>query len=45
MAHIGVRSLKGALPAAIGLILLAASFATQNVAREVPSPYVQAAML
>ena len=45
MAHIGVRSLKGAVPAAIGLILLAASFATQNVAREVPSPYVQAAML
>jgi hypothetical protein len=45
MAHIGVRSLEGAAPAAIGLILLAASFATQNVAREVPSPYVQAAML
>lgn len=45
MPHIGVRSLKGAVPAAVGLILLAASFATQNVAREIPSPYVQAAML
>ncbi|MGF6310464.1 hypothetical protein ABIB82_004568 [Bradyrhizobium sp. i1.8.4] len=45
MAHIGARSLKGAVPAAIGLVLLAVSFATQNVAREVPSPYVQAAML
>jgi hypothetical protein len=45
MAHIGARSLKGAVPAAMGLILLAASFATQNVAREIPSPHVRAAML
>lgn len=39
MAHLGVRSVKGAMPAAIGLILVAASFATQNYARDVPSPY------
>lgn len=39
MAHLGVRSLKGAAPAAIGLTLLAASFATQNYARDIPSPY------
>ncbi|WCK02859.1 hypothetical protein [Agrobacterium tumefaciens] len=39
MAHLGVRSIKGAMPAAIGFILLATSFATQNHARDVPSPY------
>lgn len=39
MAHLGVRSLKGAAPAIIGLALLAASFTTQNHARDVPSPY------
>jgi hypothetical protein len=39
LAHLGVRSVKGALPALTGLILLAASFATQNAAREAPSPY------
>ncbi|MFK0167146.1 DoxX family protein [Rhizobium sp. NPDC090279] len=39
MAHLGVRSVKGAMPAAIGLVLLAISFATQNYARDVPSPY------
>ncbi|EHS53722.1 hypothetical protein PDO_4027 [Rhizobium sp. PDO1-076] len=39
LAHLGVRSVKGALPAIIGLVLLAASFATQNTARDVPSPY------
>ncbi|MCZ7908534.1 DoxX family protein [Agrobacterium leguminum] len=39
MAHLGVRSVKGAMPAAIGLILLATSFATQNHVRDVPSPY------
>lgn len=39
MAHLGVRSFKGAAPAAIGLVLLATSFATQNYAREIPSPY------
>ncbi|WP_341991308.1 DoxX family protein [Azorhizobium sp. AG788] len=43
MAHLGVRKPKGAVPAAIGLALLAASFLTQNAARDVPSPYVQAA--
>jgi hypothetical protein len=42
MAHLGVRSLKGAAPAVIGLALLAASFATQNNARDVPSPYAPA---
>ncbi len=39
MAHLGVRSIKGAAPAAIGLVLLAVSFATQNYARDLPSPY------
>ncbi|OWV80526.1 hypothetical protein ATY78_07520 [Rhizobium sp. R635] len=43
-AHVGVRKPAGALPAAIGLALLVTSFATQNDARGVPSPYVQAAM-
>lgn len=38
-AHLGVRKPAGALPAVIGLALLAASFATQNAARDVPSPY------
>lgn len=38
-AHLGVRKPKGALPAVIGLLLLAASFITQNAAREIPSPY------
>lgn len=45
LAHIGVRKPRGALPAAVGLALLAASFLTQNAARAVPSPYLQAAML
>ncbi|NKJ94724.1 hypothetical protein GFM14_24760 [Rhizobium leguminosarum bv. viciae] len=40
MAHVGVKKPSGALPAAVGLILLFASFFTQNAAREVPSPYV-----
>ena len=44
MAHLGVRSFKGAMPAAIGLVLLATSFATQNYARDVPSPYAPAAV-
>lgn len=39
LAHLGVRSVKGALPAIFGLVLLAASFATQNTAHDVPSPY------
>jgi hypothetical protein len=42
MAHLGVRKPAGALPAVIGLALLAASFGTQNTAREVPSPYAPA---
>lgn len=45
LAHLGVRKPSAALPAIIGLALLATSFVTQNAAREVPSPYVQAAML
>jgi len=45
LAHLGVRKPWGAVPAVVGLALLAASFVTQNAAREVPSPYVQAAML
>ena len=39
LAHLGVRSVKGAFPAIIGLILLIASFATQNLARAAQSPY------
>ncbi|MBY5822786.1 DoxX family protein [Rhizobium leguminosarum] len=45
LAHIGVRKPVGALPAAIGLALLIASFMTQNDVRDVPSPYIQAAVL
>jgi hypothetical protein len=45
LAHLGVRKPGGALPAAVGLALLAASFVTQNAAREIPSPTVQAAVL
>jgi hypothetical protein len=45
LAHIGVRKPSGALPAAIGLAPLVASFVKQNTAREPPSPYVQAAMV
>jgi hypothetical protein len=44
LAYIGARKPGGALPAAVGLALLAASFVTQNAARDIPSPYVQAAM-
>ena len=39
LAHLGVRSVKGTFPALIGLVLLGASFATQNTARDMPSPY------
>ncbi|MFL9865090.1 DoxX family protein [Paraburkholderia fungorum] len=39
MAHLGVRNPKGAVPAAVGLVLLIASFVTQNDTREIPSPY------
>ncbi|TCU11244.1 DoxX family protein [Rhizobium sullae] len=45
LAHLGVRRPNGTVPAAVGLALLAASFLTQNAARESPSPYVRAAML
>ncbi|WP_306432202.1 DoxX family protein [Methylosinus sporium] len=39
LAHLGVRDVKAALPAAFGLALLAGSFLTQNAARELSSPY------
>lgn len=42
MAHLGVGKPKGAMPAAVALVLLAASFATQNAARDIPSPYAPA---
>lgn len=42
-AHLGVRKPRGALPAAIGIVLLIASFLTQNVVREAPSPYAPGA--
>jgi hypothetical protein len=44
LAHLGVRKPSGAAPAAVGIVLLAASFATQNAAREIPSPYMLAAV-
>ena len=44
LAHVAVRKPSEALPAVIGLALLIASFVTQNAAREIPSPYVLAAM-
>ncbi|MEZ2352198.1 DoxX family protein [Caballeronia sp. RCC_10] len=40
-AHLGIRKPKGALPSAIGLLLLVVSFTTQNAARDTPSPYAQ----
>jgi small-conductance mechanosensitive channel len=42
LAHIGADKPSGAAPALIGLLLLAASFTTQNSARERPSPYAAA---
>jgi hypothetical protein len=39
LAHIAARKSKDALPAVIGLVLLIASFSTQNAARTIPSPY------
>lgn len=39
LAHLNVRQAKSAIPALIGLILLSASFTTQNAARSSPSPY------
>lgn len=41
MAHLGVRKPAGAIPAVIGLVLLFASFLTQNAVRAVPSAYLQ----
>ncbi|HEX8544587.1 MAG TPA: hypothetical protein VF671_23080 [Pseudomonas sp.] len=43
MAHLGVHKPKGALPAALGIVFLVASFATQNDARNLQSPYAPAA--
>ncbi|MBR0784117.1 DoxX family protein [Bradyrhizobium iriomotense] len=45
LAYLGVRKPGGAVPALVGLVLLAASFVTQNAAREIPSPYAQTAIL
>ncbi|MBN7808781.1 DoxX family protein [Agrobacterium rosae] len=42
MAHLGARKPAGAMPAAIGFVLLLASFLTQDAARAVPSAYLQA---
>lgn len=42
MAHLGVHKPKGAIPAALGLILLLASFMTQNAGRELQAPYAPA---
>ncbi|WP_418132127.1 DoxX family protein (plasmid) [Variovorax sp. 375MFSha3.1] len=39
MAHLGVRKPTDAVPAAVGLVLLIASFVTQNAVRQLPSPY------
>jgi hypothetical protein len=44
-AHLGVHKPKGAIPAAVGLILLIASFMAQNAVREFPSPNVPAAII
>ncbi|MBQ4795086.1 DoxX family protein [Pectobacterium versatile] len=41
LAHLGVKKPASVLPALAGLMLFAASFATQNSAREIPSPYPQ----
>ncbi|MCV4340614.1 DoxX family protein [Pseudomonas capsici] len=43
MAHLGVRNPKSALPAALGIIFLIASFSTQNAVRDLQSPYAPAA--
>jgi len=43
LAHLGARKPKGAIPAALGLMFLVASFATQNAARELQSPHAPAA--
>lgn len=41
MAHVGVKKPFGALPAVTGLVLMAASFTTQNAARTPPSSYAE----
>lgn len=38
-AHLSVRKPKGALPAVVGLVLVAISFTTQNAVRDTDSPY------
>ncbi|MHC9010523.1 hypothetical protein ACYX79_02635 [Stenotrophomonas rhizophila] len=43
LAQLSVGKPKGAIPAVLGLALLAVSFTTQNVAREMPSPCAPAA--
>ena len=43
LAHLADRKPSAAVPAVVGLALLAVSFVTQNAVRDVPSPYVQAA--
>ncbi|MHC2626993.1 hypothetical protein ACVIW2_009025 [Bradyrhizobium huanghuaihaiense] len=43
LAHIADRKPSAAMPAVVGLILMATSFVTQNAARQVPSPYLQEA--
>jgi hypothetical protein len=45
LAHLGVRKPSGAVPAAVGLVLLVGSFVTQNAAREIASPYMLATAL
>ena len=44
-AHLAVNKPKGSIPAAAGLILLVASFVTQNTVRGLPSPYAPAAFI
>lgn len=44
-AQLAVNKPKDSIPAAAGLILLAASFVTQNTVRELPSPYAPAAFI
>jgi len=39
LAHLGTKKPVGAAPAVIGLLLLVASFLTQNAVRGIPSPY------
>ncbi len=41
LAHLGVRKPGAAMPAMLGMVLLSISFATQNAARDLPSPYLK----